>query len=106
MMTDLNPRGVPGAACSLPAGLSGRARKSPGLTRPGDVLQFAGCCTTTTAAGAPVGKLRRTALTASRPPARLNGQAVQHRGRVPRERRAIGPRRQVAVLHGPLEPLP
>ena len=45
-------------------------------------------------------------LLLGRPAGRLNCQAVQHRGGVPRERRAIGPRRQVAVLHGPLEPLP
>ena len=45
-------------------------------------------------------------LLLGRPAGRLNCQAVQHRGDVPRERRAIGPRRQVAVLHGPLEPLP
>jgi hypothetical protein len=41
-------------------------------------------------------------LLLGRPAGRLNGQAVQHRGDVPRERRAIGPRRQVALLHGPL----
>ena len=35
----------------------------------------------------------------------LNGQAAQHRGEVSRERSAIGTRRQVAVLHGPLEPV-
>jgi hypothetical protein len=42
----------------------------------------------------------------SRPAGRLNCQPVQHRGGVSRERRAIGPRPQVAVPHGPLEPLP
>ena len=50
---------------------------------------------------------RNTAATPSRSPAdRLNRQAVQHRSGVSCERRAIGARRQVALLKCPLESLP
>ena len=44
-------------------------------------------------------------LLLGRPAGRLNCQAVQHRGGVPCERRAIGLRWQIPVLHGPFEPL-
>ncbi|MDB5389027.1 MAG: hypothetical protein JWM11_4673 [Planctomycetaceae bacterium] len=44
-------------------------------------------------------------LILSRPAGRMNCQAAQHCCGVPCERRAIGLRRQIPVLHGPIEPL-